>query len=152
MPAGWSYSGDPSKSDEDAVHFIIGDTDPKCPLVTDAEITWALSINGDNIYLAGLDVIDSAIVKFGRSPTFKVGDVSKNSSDIVKNLQIARGNIRRRASADAQPFFGGLSKSGKRTLEEDADAVQPSFRVGQDENPGTTDPIFREKTGLTSRD
>ena len=152
MPQGWSYSGNPSSSEEDAVHFIIGDTDPNFPLITDAEITWALSINGSNIYLAALEVIESAIVKFGRTPTFKVGDVSKNSSDIVKNLQIAKGNIRRRASADAQPFFGGLSKSDKRTLEEATDDVQPSFRVNQDEHPGTTDPIFREKTGLTSRD
>ena len=38
----WNYSGDPSLSSRDAVRFLIGDTDPNDPLVTDEEIAYAL--------------------------------------------------------------------------------------------------------------
>lgn len=152
MPQGWSYSGDPSDSSEDAVHFLIGDTDPNCPLVKDAEITWALNQNGGNIYLAALEVIEAAIRRFSRTPNIKVGDVQKNGSEIVTNLRTAKRDLQNRAMAGVEPFFGGLSKSGKRDLESQPDDVQPSFRIGQDEHPGTTDPLFREKTGGVTED
>jgi hypothetical protein len=42
---------------------------------------------------------------------------------------------RARANSSAQIFAGGRTISGKESLAEDEDKVQPSFSVGQDDAP-----------------
>ncbi len=46
--------------------------------------------------------------------------------------------------------MGGLSKTGKRNLWSNEDAVQPTFRVGQDDHPevayGDADESLRNRT------
>jgi hypothetical protein len=39
----WTYSGDPSTSDKDAVRFDLQDTDASTPLMTDEEIAYLLT-------------------------------------------------------------------------------------------------------------
>lgn len=40
----FTYTGDPSASDRDAVRLLVGDTDPTEPLLTDGEIDWVIEV------------------------------------------------------------------------------------------------------------
>ena len=39
----WTYSGDPTDSDRDAVRFEVGDTDENDRLLSDGEVTYCLN-------------------------------------------------------------------------------------------------------------
>lgn len=77
----WSYSGDPSDSDKDAVRFLIQDTDTDDQLLSDEEIAYTLTTAG-SLYQAAHDCAYSIASKFARLATSKsVGDLSLSYSD-----------------------------------------------------------------------
>lgn len=78
---------------------------------------------------------------YSRMATKKVGDVSVNCSDLAKQFtaradELDPHNIATAAPLLALPVFGGLSITEKETLDEDDDAVQPSFRKAMNDIPG----------------
>lgn len=74
----WTYSGNPSASNRDAVRFLIGDTDSTNELLQDGEIAFLLSQANDDIYSAAASGCDVLASKFSsKSDTSKsVGDLS----------------------------------------------------------------------------
>ena len=52
------YSGDPASSDKDTVRFLTGQTEEKSSLVSDEEILYALTQEG-NVFLASALVLDA---------------------------------------------------------------------------------------------
>ena len=135
----WTYSGDPATSDRDEVRFLVGDTDPEDKMVEDAEINWAIA-NQSTTKLAAAVVLRALASKFSRMVTNKVGDLSTNCSDLATAFSDRANELDpsglTKATALCLPSFGGLSISGKETLSEDTDAVQPRFYRGQDDIPG----------------
>lgn len=130
----WSYSGNPASSDKDAVRFHVGDTNPSDPLVSDEEIAFALT-QEPNVDLAAAYICEAIAAQLSRSVNRRVGDVSVNGSDLAKAYQNKANDLRSRANASALPSFGGRSISEKRNLDRDTNAVQPKFKIGQDDHP-----------------
>lgn len=136
----WNYSGRPEENEKDKVRFLVGDTCPEDPLVQDEEIEYALS-EFPRVTLAAALVCRSLASRYSRMVSSKVGDISVSGGD-----KIAEAYKKRAEEFDPDdltagrelvlPSFGGLTHSGKETLNEDTDAVQPSFQRGMNDIPG----------------
>ena len=133
----WSYSGDPSTSDKDAVRFWSGDVDDCDPLVSNEEILYVLS-EQPHVKLAAADILDELANKFAIEVDKSVDGVRESAGKRSEAFSKRADKLRKRGSTSAPWFVGGLSKSGKDDLRSDEDAVQPTFSLGQDDYPGTT--------------
>lgn len=78
----FTYSGDPSARDLDKVRFLLQDTDPVDPLLTDAEIVYLIAACDGSVYQAAHDAAYAISAKFvRRADTSKsVGDLSLSTS------------------------------------------------------------------------
>lgn len=135
----WNYD-DPATKDRDKVRFLVGDTCASDPLVSDQEVAFAIG-EQPTLELAAAFILRSLAARYSRKATSRVGDISNNCSDIAKAFsdradKLDPGNQIGGSSLLVAPSFGGLSISEKQTLDEDADAVQPSFRKGMNDIPG----------------
>jgi hypothetical protein len=86
----WNYSGDPSASLRDTVRFLIGDTDPADPLISDEEIGYALT-KFAKPELAGAIALRSLAAKWARIGTSAVGELSVDKRTSVQEF-VARAN------------------------------------------------------------
>lgn len=134
----WTYQGNPSANNRDAVRFLCGDTNEADQLITDEEIAYLVANQPGNLAAAAA-ACDAIAAKLAR----KEGSVSRRSGSISTSGAQAYATrakeLRRQASMSSEWFFGGQTKSGKETLKSDTDAVQPHFAVGQDDHPGRHD-------------
>ena len=144
----WSYSGDPSASDKDAVRFLVGDTDPEDPLVQDAEIVYAISVGGSPEIAAAV-TCESLAARFAREADVKQGSSSETASQRFSHYQDKANQLRLLATLDALPRFGGQYKSEKETFDSDTDAIQPNFRMGMADRP---DASHRINSGSADED
>ena len=84
----WTYSGDPSSNDRDAVRFLVADTDVTDPLIEDEEITYLLTL-----YLvppfAAVAAARAIAAKFSREAdqARKIGDLSLHETLSQKSFQ-----------------------------------------------------------------
>ena len=141
----WTYSGDPRDSDRDSVRFLVGDTDDTDQKVSDEEIAYLLTQNG-NVFKA------AAMAARGISANYtvkvkekKIGDLAITYADRAKSyIELA---IRLEAqAADGSilalvPYAGGISVSDKATQTQDTDWDTPSFWRGQFDYPGSNWPL-----------
>lgn len=134
----WSYSGDPSSSDKDAVRFNIGDTIEADPQLQDEEILYLLDINGGSIQQATIDAFKALISKYSRFVNEKVGDVSNALSDRLENFKLALSEYERKLTAFVVPFAGGISVAGKKANERNTALIEPFFNRPQFDNPRAT--------------
>ena len=130
----FTYNGDPSSSPVNAVRFLIGDTIRAFVMFDDREIEYQLT-ETPNHRIAGAELLEKKSYQFARLADERVGDVSKAFSKVAAQMKLCAKDLRNQALKRAKPFFGGLSKSGKRALAQDFDAVQPAFFIGQTDNP-----------------
>jgi hypothetical protein len=122
----YSYSGDPSDSEVDAVRFLIGDTDASDWLLTDEEIQWTVTVRG-NAYIAAPYAAESIGAKLSRE-----SDSSKSVGDL---------SLSKSLSSRAKHFFdladrlyamsGSLDPPVVRFND---NAIGPEFYVGQMDN------------------
>lgn len=144
----WSYSGDPASSDKDAARFHAGDTETTDQLATDEEFNFAL-LDQPDPRLAAAVVLEALAARFSRQADKRVGQISEQLSQRAEAFAARAKDLRRLASSKALPVFGGLSISEKDSLDQDTDAVQPSFRIGQFDNPEI--PNEREHSDFDTR-
>jgi hypothetical protein len=145
----WSYSGDPSTTDKDAVRYLSGDTNETASYtVLDEEIAYSLT-RFPAVDLAAAEIADVIAGKLSGTGSCKVGDVSRDSSMIAENFRKRAKDLRRGSLRHAVPFVGGRSKDEKRTLAEDTDLVQPAFAVRMDDNPGQRNLAIDPRLGST---
>jgi hypothetical protein len=131
----WTYSGDPSDSPQDTVRFLVGDTLSDEPLATDEEISWALSQNS-NVYAAAAIIANSISTYLARlADTEEIGPIKVQYSNRVKAYDLKAKDLAMKASTTSNVlvYAGGISVSDKETNKLDADAVSPSFSIGQDD-------------------
>ena len=78
----WTYGGDPSANDRDAVRFLSGDTDTSNQQVSDEEIAFLLTESNDNVYLSAAGVCDAAAARVSAKAdeSKSVGDLSLSTS------------------------------------------------------------------------
>ncbi len=120
----FTYSGNPADSDKDTVRFFLQDTTEPGEFLQDEEIEYLLT-QEVNVYTAAAM---GAMLLAGRShnvKTKKVGDLSITfGSETWKALAEW---LRGRGYGYAIPTAGGISRSDKRTLEDDSDWIVPEF-------------------------
>ena len=135
MGVKFTYGGDPSKSPRDAVRFYVGDTNESRPLLGDGEVDFALVQKGNNQLLAAAVCADALQGKFASLSNTKVGDVSKNFSDISKAYKELAKTLRGQAALFARPSAPAIRSTTKRALENDTDLIPPEFPLGLGDNP-----------------
>lgn len=137
--ASWTYD---LTTDVGKVRLIIGDTNIADQLLQDAEIQFYLDQAGAELYPAAIAACYAIAAKFSRQADFTNLSLSLSASqraaaflELAKTLaaQVASGAV----GGGSSMYVGGLTKSGKEALDSDTDAVQPSFSIGQDDEPGT---------------
>lgn len=146
----WSYSGNPASSALDQVRFLVGDTDTTDQLLLDAEIT-SLITEYPNPYLAGAACCEQLAAKFSREVNKSIGHLSVSAGERAKAYLVLAKTLRKRSRAKGLvPYIGGRSQSDKIADAQDADAVQPNFRIGQDDLPPVNpfDPRYKQGNGF----
>lgn len=84
----WTYSGDPSTSDRDAVRFLVADTDSTDPLINDEEIAYLLAVYTEPPH-AATAAARAIAAKFSRQSdqARTVGDLTLSESLSQKSQQ-----------------------------------------------------------------
>ena len=124
----WTYSGDPTASDRDAVRFEIGDTNTNDQQLTDAEIDYALAQRG-SVIQAAIYCAERLISLYSRYVAQSVGAVNVQYNQRIDHYKglIARLRLR---GGKVTPFIGGQSLAGKIAADEDSDRNAPKFKRG----------------------
>lgn len=145
----WTYSGDPSLSDRDAVRFYISDTDAANPLFYDGEIDYLLTKFPTALFAAA-QAARSLAGKFAAQVTSKkVGDLALTYADKAKNYLILAASLQSQAEqAGAQLYSGGTNKSDMAAVAADSNRVPQPFSRGQfDITPQSQGPAFPPDAG-----
>lgn len=131
----WTYSGNPSASDLDAVRFMIGDTDTNDQLLQDAEITYMVNLHGMGNSAAS-ECCRAIAAKFARLMSRAIGGLSADfSAKYRQYLELADSLIANDTLIPASPFASGWSKSAKEIVELDTDRETTFARKGDMDNP-----------------
>lgn len=93
----WSYSGNPSTSERDAIRFYIGDIDPSLPLLQDEDIDflilkWGPVYNSDLLTAAGAAEIIAN--HFAREVSVSADGVSVGSNELQQKYNDLAMNLR----------------------------------------------------------
>ena len=129
----WTYSGNPADSDRDRVRFLVFDTDVNEQLINDEEIAWLLS-EQSNIYMAAANTAEAIAAKFAKDITRNAVGLSASVGNRAQFYLELADKLRAQMSTTnkhGEVFAGGLTISGKQALDDDPDAVQPAFKIGQ---------------------
>ncbi len=133
----WSYSGNPGSSAKDAVRFLIGDTDSNTrqQLLQDEEIAWMLTQYNNSPTQTAIRACEGIIAKFARLADESVGQVRISFSQRSDGYRKLLNDLRSRSAIeDMTPYAGGISKTDKKTIEQNADRVPPDFKKHMMEN------------------
>lgn len=129
----WTYSGNPAASSLDAVRAVIGDTDTSDQLLSDEEILWALSSQG-NVFSAG-SLCCHMIIGSGRLNDKRVGDLIIWKSQRASQLKQLAAELTRQVAIGAIPYAGGISIADKRSVSGNTDRPYPFGEIGIHDNP-----------------
>jgi len=134
----FTYSGDPSNSNLENLRFTIGDTDSDDQQFQDAELNHLLTEQG-SVKSAAIEAVRRLIAKYSRRVDKTVGDLKLSYSQRVKHYQSLLQQLKTsQAISTGKPVAGGISKSRKRTVEQDDDRVEPAHTRKQFDHPGQT--------------
>lgn len=138
----WTYSGDPSANNRDAVRFLTGDTNTTDQLVTDEEIAFALSQKGNEIYASSIYVVKAIIAKFARDTDSQIESVRIDASSRVNNLTALLSQLIASAQDEdgmASPLVYGVSVAAMDAADLDTDRPPSAFGKDQFKYPYTND-------------
>lgn len=134
----WSYSGDPSSSETDTVHFLLGDTDATDALLQDEEIAFLISQWDGNLYFAAAAGAEQLAERFAREVPFSADganiDLSRLTDAYTQAAQRLRKLGRTQSGRGAYPYTGGISQSDVDRVNADTDRVPTSISVGMHDN------------------
>lgn len=115
----WTYSGDPSNSNRDAVRFLIGDTDGDDHQLADEELDWLLSENNDRIYGTAIHACESLASKYARQMDKRLGQSWIDASQRFDHYLVLSQRLRdvRRVVEPVGSVFLGNKDSERRVFE-----------------------------------
>lgn len=133
----WTY--DPSDLDPNTasgrlniVRFLVGDTDTSNQLVSDEEINFSLSTEGDDVYSSAALVAKSLSAKYASYVDVELdGQLREDYSQLttqysnLSDLLTSEGNTKK---VNLGISAGGISKAEMRRVENLPDRVKPFFR------------------------
>jgi hypothetical protein len=121
------------------VRLLVGDTDTTDQQVQNEEITFALSENGNNTYLAAAWVARVISSKYARLVTTKLdGALSANYSDLAKQYQSLSDQLEYQGKTNGASIgilAGGITKSGIEAVRANTNRIEGSFRRDRFKNP-----------------
>ena len=126
----------PGSSSLSWVRMRVGDTSSGSYQVENEEIDAILDTEG-NKYLAAAVVAESMGARNASKVDRRVGSLSISGSQGAGNYFTLARRLRFEAAMRSAPYAGGISESDKADVEADTDRVQPSFSVGQFDDPAT---------------
>lgn len=132
----WTYD-DALGTDLDKVRSLCGDTNTQQPLLSDAQVTWALSLTS-NLFLAAAHCCDLIVAKYAREVDHNDGVGNTSRTQRHQQYRDLAAQLRAQAStagaAGLEMYAGGLSLAEADTDASDTDLVQPSFTRDRDAN------------------
>jgi hypothetical protein len=132
----FTYSGDPSESDLDAVRYLVQDTVEDGHKTSDEEISWALT-QESGVYNAAALVCETIAARSAQSGGSWVRGRVEVRTDMVSTQYLALAKrLREQGSGIASitgssAFAGGISVDDKTATEADTDRISPRFYRGQ---------------------
>ena len=139
-PGHWTYTGNLATSNKDVVRFLCGDVDDGDPQVSDEEIAFALTDEG-NVYAAAAVICEHLSARWAREASRSINagaglSTSINLSERSKAYAQKAKDLRVRASTSAgMVYAGGISQSDKEANQDDTNLVPPAFFKGMFDNP-----------------
>lgn len=145
----FNYAGDPSVSDVAAVRFEIQDTDSAAPLLTDAEVSWAIlsetgtaagepaTISQGPLFASAARCLEALARNFAAQADTETGTLKVTYSKQATTYAERAKELRSKASGYYAPYAGGQSRSEKEGWEDDDDKIGPLFRRKQFDSPYT---------------
>ena len=130
----FTYGGDPTNSNRDAVRLMIQDTSTGPQELSDNEVDWLIASHPDNWFAAAA----GAKLKAGKfssgSGTKWVGDLKIEASQQTQEFRSLASELLMTAlRRGVKPAVGGISISQKETDLSDTDWDQPNFKMGQND-------------------
>jgi hypothetical protein len=114
----------------------LGDTDSSDPLITDEELDYLLTSEGDPLH-AALMAAQSLAAKYGRQVDYQQpNDISESQSQRSEAFAAIADRLERRISRNASPYAGGVTIADVEAHRTDTGIVQPYFESGEDEEEG----------------
>lgn len=138
MPGTYTYSGDPSVSDKDAVRFLCQDTDvDDNPRISDEEINWLLTQNS-NVWLAAAQCADEIAGYWARVTNVWIGPLKIERSEMVTFYQAVAARLRQSAGrmTGGGPVFYPADQTEYQNTNGGSGGPQHIFKVGMDDFPG----------------
>jgi hypothetical protein len=133
----WSYTNDPSASQEDAVRWLVGDTDPADPKLADGEVSFALTMEG-NPTMAAARCAQALQAKYAAKIDKVVGDLQVSFSQKAAAFGALAAELRSRGlQGGIRIKAGGTSVADKETLEANTDVTEPGFKRDMHKTPDT---------------
>lgn len=131
----WTYSGNPSNSQLDAIRFIIGDTDTTDQLLSNEEINYMITEYGDSRHAAS-ESCRAIAAKFARLMSRSIGGLSADfSAKYRQYLELAESIETNEELRPVAPYISGYSRSAKEAVDSDTDRENIFGRKGGMDNP-----------------
>lgn len=132
----FTYSGDPSSSDKDAIRFLLGDTDSEEELLSDEELIFLASQWTQNysVYWAAAVAAESVAARFAREVTVNSDSQTVSTSELQqKYLTLAERmrSLHRQFMTGAGVDAGGMLRNEQR----DPDVRPFAFGRAMHDNP-----------------
>lgn len=151
-----AYTGTPATVPRDAVRLLIWDisTSTSGEFLSNTEVDWFISVS-PNVYAAAClaaNVLGARVTSLSASTS---SVEQKQVGDLMLRYGVSAGNVeafqrayqslcarleKQSALVSAGPFAGGLTVSGKRAVEQDADRVRPWASRELFDNPASIEP------------
>jgi len=119
------------------VRFYTGETVSGTAILADEEISAVLANIEANHYRAAAICCDNLAAHWASYVDTRNEGLDISASQRSKAYERQAVILRRRGTASAGMFVGGRSQNTKQSRDADTDFVQPNFRMGQDDFPGT---------------
>ena len=130
----WTYS-ESEATDRDQVRGKIGDTDTNRQLLANETID-AVLVTYATVISASIECCRRIIAKLARDVDRSALGMSASRSQIITHYRDLIVELKAEAAIQGEVFVGGVSQTDVDAQIEDTDAVQPTFTVGQMDNPG----------------
>ena len=140
----WTYGGDPSANNRDAVRFLIGDTVTADQKLSDSEIAYLLSAHSDNVFFSAAAACEAIASFYATALSKSVGSTSVSLGEKHSNYLTLAERLRNQVRQTPVAIYsGGATEDDKDTYREDDDIIQPFFSREMDDNEGETQTFHR---------